>query len=103
MKLKNVIGLIVFIFVFIIACAGASEKSETEQLTEENESSNLNEPWTGTWKVSLGSGWQMGIVGDYELKLKQDGNQVKSLIGSSYNFKGKGDAYHGAFGLKAAI
>ncbi len=86
MKLKNVIGLMVFIFVFIIACAGTSEQSGTEQLAEEKASSNLNEPWTGTWKVTGNTG--IGIKGNYVLKLKQNGNLVKSTRGSSYEFKG---------------
>jgi hypothetical protein len=86
MKLKNVIGIIVLIFVFIIACAGTSEQSGTEQLSEEDLSFNPNEPWTGIWKVTGSTG--LRIRGTYELRLKQNGNQVKSLKGSSYEFKG---------------
>lgn len=44
---------------------------------------NSNEPWTGTWKVT-GSPW-----GNFVLKLKQSGSEVKSIQGSERNWKAK--------------
>jgi hypothetical protein len=41
------------------------------------------EPWTGKWKVK---GFRDG---DFVLKLKQSGNKVKSIQGSSYKLKAK--------------
>ena len=51
MNSKKLIGLVVLIFVFVIACAETSEKSGTEQLSEQDLSFNPNEPWTGKWEV----------------------------------------------------
>ncbi len=82
MNLKNVAGLMVFIFVFIIACAGTSE-----QLSEQDLSFNPNEPWTGIWKVTTPE--PSGFVDDYVLKLKQNSNPVNSVKGSDFKFKGK--------------
>jgi hypothetical protein len=62
-----------------------------------------NEPWTGTWKVK---GSQLG---DMVFKLKQSGNKVKSIRGSSYELKAKvnGDRlkgwYEGPAGLYIQI
>ncbi len=83
---KKLIGLAVLIFVFVIACAGTSEKSGTEQLIEENESSNVKESWTGTWNVTGRVG--ISVTGRYVLVLRQDDNKVKSIRGSSFDFKG---------------
>jgi len=91
MNLKNVAGLMVFIFVFIIACAGTSE-----QLSDEDLSFNPNEPWTGIWKVATATG---GDISDFVLKLKQDSNLVNSVKGSDFKFKGKvvGNRLEGRF------
>ena len=80
MNSKKLIGLIVLIFVFVIACAGTSEKSGTEQLSEQDLSFNPNEPWTGIWKAKLIYGGEINVV----LKLKQNGNLVKSAKGCDY-------------------
>ncbi len=55
---------------------------------------NKKEPWTGTWKVK--GGYQGGIF----LNLKQSGINVKSIRGSSYDFKGKikGNRLKGTWG-----
>jgi hypothetical protein len=81
MNSKKLIGLIVLIFVFVIACAGTSEKSGTEQLSEQDLSFDPNEPWTGIWKAKLIYGGEINVV----LKLKQNGNLVKSAKGCDYN------------------
>jgi hypothetical protein len=82
MKSPKVIGLIVLIFVFIIACAETSE-----QLSEQDLGFNPSEPWTGTWKISS-TAPDMWLA-NYVLKLKQDGNLVNSVKGSDFKFKGK--------------
>lgn len=85
------------LFIFIIGCAGTSEQSGTEQLSDQDLSFNSNEPWTGNWKVKGSTGYLR--TGDYVLILKQDDNIVKSLSGSSYDFKGKvvGNQLEGRF------
>ena len=80
MSFKNGIGLMILIFAFIIACAGTSEQSGTEQLSEADLSFNPNEPWTGIWKAKLIYGGEKNVV----LKLKQNGNLVKSAKGCDY-------------------
>ena len=83
MNSKKLIGLAVLIFVFVIACAGTSEKSGTEQLSEKDLSFNPSEPWTGKWKVE---GFY-GVIGTWELK--QSGSKVVSTHYSLYNIKAK--------------
>jgi hypothetical protein len=85
MNFTKVIGLLALIFVFIIACAGTSEKSETEQLSKQTETSHLNEPWTGIWKVE--GSWQAANDGLWVLK--QSGNSVVSTKDSQSKVKGK--------------
>ncbi len=77
MNSKKLIGLIVLIFVFVIACAGP------ETLSEQDLRLNPNEPWTGTWKVT-GTPY-----GNLVLNLKQSGNKIKSIRGSTHDFRGK--------------
>jgi hypothetical protein len=56
----------------------------TEQVVREKTVAvNPNEPWTGTWKVTGPE------TGDLVLNLKQSGNKIKSIRGSTYNFRGK--------------
>ena len=83
MNSKKLIGLAVLIFVFVIACAGTSEKSGTEQLSEQDLSFNPSEPWTGKWKVE-GFNLIDGLWG-----LKQSGSKVVSTHDSFYNIKAK--------------
>ena len=79
MNSKMVIGLIALIFVIVFACAGP------EQLSEQDLVANPNEPWTGIWNSKLSSGFEISNV----LKLKQNGNVVKSAKGCAYGIEGK--------------
>jgi hypothetical protein len=92
MNLKNVIGLMFLIFIFIIACAGTPE-----QLSEADLSFNPNEPWTGTWELATTSAAM--YTNNFVLKLKQDSNLVYSVKGSDFKFKGKvvGNRLEGRF------
>ena len=80
MNFTKVIGLVALILVFLVACAGTSEKSGTEQLSDEDLSFNPNEPWTGIWNATLIYGGEQKRV----LKLKQNGDLVKSAKGCDY-------------------
>ncbi len=93
MNSKKLIGLIVLIFVFVIACAGP------ETLSEQDLRLNPNEPWTGIWKVKSAERMGPGMPQIYILKLKQNGNLVKSTRGSDFDFKGKtlGNHLKGSF------
>ena len=85
MNFTKVSGLLALIFVFIIACAGTSDKSGSEQIAKETETSHLNEPWTGIWKVE---GTHQG-ENDGLWVLKQSGNSVVSTKDSQSKVEGK--------------
>ena len=86
MNFKTVIGVLALIFVFIIACAGTSEKSGTEQPAK----LNVDEPWTGTWHVTgIGDAGAASQDTAHILELKQNGNRVISTQGSMIKFEGE--------------
>ena len=70
MNPKWLISLAVLISIFLIACAETSEKSGTQQLSEQDLSFNPSEPWSGKWQVE----GIHGVTGPWGLK--QSGNEV---------------------------
>lgn len=79
--MKNVIGLIVLIFGFIIACAGTSEKSGTEQLAEVDEIL-IKMPFAYQDRFQDGSqqlGFPKGIVLQVGCHIKPSGSPIKEV------------------------
>lgn len=83
-----------------VKSATLSLRKQTEKYLTETK---IKEPWTGKWKVK---GFRDG---DFVLKLKQSGNQVKSTRGSMYELQAKvrGDRLKGwldiGYGIYADI
>lgn len=84
---KIFIGMILVGLFFINGCAEQSGQVEIKETDELNLEFNPDEPWTGVWAIKTNTA-QM-YTNKFTLRLKQQGNIVKSVKGSDFTFNGK--------------
>ena len=83
MKRQYILLVTVMIALIGASCATTDVASETQMAAISAVKINKEEPWTGTWKVTGNP------YGGLVLNLKQSGNKIKSIRGSTHEFGGK--------------